>query len=104
MDAGCPRAWAGAITAQTERFDRDLDRPARVLADVEAFHGELGPVESGAFIRIARRLGAAISTPTWPIIGVLSPPNAPAKLQRGHIRVIAKRSQFNKPFDSFSVR
>jgi hypothetical protein len=31
-------------------------------------------------------------------------PNAPAKLQRGHIRVLAKRAQFNKPFVSFSVR
>ena len=32
------------------------------------------------------------------------PSNAPAKLQRGHIRVMPKASQFNKPFDSFSVR
>ena len=30
--------------------------------------------------------------------------NAPAELQKGHIRVMAKPSQFNKPFGSFSVR
>ncbi len=30
--------------------------------------------------------------------------NAPAKLQRGHIRVMAKPSQINKLFVSFSAR
>jgi hypothetical protein len=36
--------------------------------------------------------------------GAKCQPNAPAKLQRGHIRVAAKPQQINKPFVSFSVR
>ena len=96
---------AGAIAwRDTERLHRNLDRPSRVLADADAVQGAIGLAERGAFMRAVRRPSAAICEPPIKIIGVLSPPNAPAKLQRGHIRVIAKRSQFNKTFDSFSVR
>ena len=51
MDARCPRAWAGVLLLRdTERLDRDLDRPARVLDVREALQGEPGPGGRGTFI------------------------------------------------------
>jgi hypothetical protein len=74
MDVGRPRAWTGATAwRDTERLDRDLNRAARVLVDVEAVQAAIGPADRDAFIRNARRLGTAICESARPIIGLLSP-------------------------------
>ena len=87
MDAGCQRARAGAfIWRETERLNRDPDRPARVLADVDALQGETGLAQCGVFRAISGRASSR-SRICIQVIGLLSPPNAPAKLQRNQIRV-----------------
>jgi hypothetical protein len=56
----------------TERVNRDLDRPARELAVREAFQGARTSAGRGAFSNDDSRFGAAIGEPAHSIIGVLS--------------------------------
>ena len=71
----------------------NLNWPARVHAALEATQGAMGRAGGDSLPSDRGRLCAVIAEPAHPISGVLSPPNAPAKLQRIQIRVRAKRAQ-----------
>ena len=50
VDGGYPGAWPGAHRLRdTERFGRELNRPARVLADGEALQAATGPADRETF-------------------------------------------------------
>jgi hypothetical protein len=68
-------ARVGRRTAEgdTQRLNRALDRPVRVLADGEAVQGEAGRAGRDTFSNTERRPRAVIGEPAPTIIGLLSP-------------------------------
>ena len=56
----------------TERFNRDLDRPARVRDARQAIQGEMTAAGRGIFFSDDSRSGAASGEPAHPILGLLS--------------------------------